>query len=138
VSLDDIAALWTQNKSLSEIGAELGISRGVVIGKIDRARKAGDDRFSRQPKVRQIKEPGLSVGNRHPAPIAAPPSPPLPLVRLRPGLCKWPTNAPPPGHANEMLFCGEPVARLGANYCGRHAEMAVRVSPSRPVQLRAS
>jgi hypothetical protein len=67
VSLDhQLAKLWTAGQMLSEIERSTGISRGVAIGHIYRARKAGDPRFqprpprSPPPKVRKLK-PALPV-----------------------------------------------------------------------------
>jgi hypothetical protein len=51
-----------------------------------------------------------------------------PLAALRPGQCHYPINDPERG--GEFLFCAEPIAKSGANYCSRHAEIAVRVSSS--------
>jgi DNA-binding MarR family transcriptional regulator len=54
VTLDDIAELWRQPElSLSAIGDRLGLSRGQVVGKIDRARKACDPRFQPRPAATQ-------------------------------------------------------------------------------------
>jgi hypothetical protein len=50
------------------------------------------------------------------------------LVALKPGQCHYPINDPERG--GEFLFCGEPIAKSGANYCSRHTEIAVRVSTS--------
>ena len=47
MSLDAIAELWRQPElSLSTIGNRLGLSRGQVVGKIDRARKGAIRAFS--------------------------------------------------------------------------------------------
>jgi hypothetical protein len=40
----------------------------------------------------------------------------------------YPLNDPERG--GEFLFCAEPIAKSGANYCSRHTEIAVRVSGS--------
>ena len=128
--------------------SSLAKAAASIAGQIDRLRKAGDARFAPRPaaprKVRVIKPPGESVGNRH-RQVAAEPAPrPATLADLRPGRCRFPVSDPPPGHGVEMLFCSEAVARPGANYCSRHAELArSRVSssassfsPRAPGQLR--
>jgi DNA-binding CsgD family transcriptional regulator len=46
---DQLAKLWAAGQTLSEIERSTGISRGVAIGHIYRARKAGDPHF--QPRV---------------------------------------------------------------------------------------
>ena len=51
VSLDDLARLWAAGATLAEIEQSTGVSRGVAIGRIHRARKAGDPRF--EPRARK-------------------------------------------------------------------------------------
>ena len=121
--------------TLSQIEQATGVSRGVAIGRIHRLRKAGDARFQPRPpkpKVRRVVKPRNEVvGNSRPLPPASEPSGPRLLVDLAAGRCKFPVSDPPPGRGVEMLFCAEPVAQPGANYCGRHAEIVrVRVSSS--------
>ena len=132
MSLDIIAQLWATGASLTDIGVRLGESRSVIAGRIARARARGDARFAPRPaaprKVRVIKPPGESVGNRH-RQVAAEPAPrPATLADLRPGRCRFPVSDPPPGHGVEMLFCAAPVAQLGANYCELQEAVARRVS----------
>jgi hypothetical protein len=47
-----------------------------------------------------------------------------PLVALKPGQCHYPLNDPERG--GEFFFCAEPIAKSGANYCNRHAKVALR------------
>ena len=140
---DQLAELWAAGASLTDIGVKLGEFRSGIAGRIARARARGDSRFAPRPvaprKVRVIKPPGESVGNRH-RQVAAEPAPrPVTLVELRPGRCKFPVSDPPLGHGSGMLFCAAPVTQLSANYCSRHAEIATRVSssPSLPFSPRA-
>src|SRR3984957_14397 len=84
MSLDDqLAQLWAAGATLSQIERSAGVSRGVAIGRIHRARKAGDVRFQpRSPnpkapvKARRLKPFGETIGNRVPPP--PPPKPPEP------------------------------------------------------------
>jgi hypothetical protein len=55
--IDSISRLYSQGQSLSAIGSTLGISRGKVAGAIDRARKAGDQRFPLRPLQPRPKPP---------------------------------------------------------------------------------
>ena len=92
------------------------------------------------PKVRVLKPAGAEVGNRRRVPATPEPPKPRLLIELRPNTCKFPVSDPPPGRGGEMLFCSEPVARPGANYCGRHTEIArarVNSSASSRFVLRA-
>ena len=50
MSLDDqLAELWAAGETLTQIGRQVGASRGAVAGRLSRARKAGDSRFSARP-----------------------------------------------------------------------------------------
>ena len=129
--LDALADLWVQNKPMSEIGAELSMTRSKVAGLINRARKT-DSRFGPPPprvmpasKTRRVKPTGETIGNSRPLP--PPPAPPRPrlLIDLGARDCKWPVGAAPDGR---HLMCGLPQA-AGRPYCPRHCE---RVSPSQP------
>src|SRR4029077_2304827 len=102
----------------------LGVSRSIVAGRIDRARKAGDPRFAPRPprpraeppKVRIIKPAGEAVGNvrtLYPAPELS--SRPRLLINLKSTDCRWPTGAAADGR---HLFCGQPQAP-GRPYCER-------------------
>jgi hypothetical protein len=138
MTLDDqLAELWAGGATLSQIEQAIGISRGVAIGRIHRLRRAGDTRFAPRPpkpKVRRIVKPRDEVvGNSRPLSPAPEPSGPRLLVDLAVGRCKFPVTDPPPGRGVEMLFCAEPVAQPGENYCGRHANIAnVRFNSSAP------
>jgi hypothetical protein len=125
---DQLAELWAAGATLSDIGLKLGGSRSVVAGRIARARARGDLRFAlrpttpkreRGPKLRIVKPVGpAAFVERKGKPRAA----------LKPGQCHYPLNDPERG--GEFLFCAEPIAKPGANYCSRHNEIAVRVSAS--------
>jgi hypothetical protein len=55
MSLDDqLAELWPAGASFTDMGRRLGVSRSIVAGRIDRARKAGDPRFGPRPKPEPI------------------------------------------------------------------------------------
>jgi hypothetical protein len=131
MSLDAIAELWRQPElSLSTIGDQLGLSRSVIAGMINRARRAGDDRFPARPKpiVAPIVAP-------EPAAVASPLSVrPVPFAQLRFGRCRWPVNSPERGGV--FLCCSAPVAKLRGNYCEAHARLSVSASLRAPGQRR--
>jgi hypothetical protein len=111
MSADELASLWSENKSLSEICELLGVSRGVVAGKVDRARKAGDERF--QPR---LTEPRSVIAEPAPAPAPKPVAPTPVEKTLRPRLlidlgwsdCRWPVAEAPDGR---HLFLGQSPGR---------------------------
>jgi hypothetical protein len=143
VSLNDqLAKRWAAGETLSEIERSTGIRRGVAIGHIYRARKAGDPRFQPRPprspplKVRKLKPADEVVGNRKPSPPPVPPrSPPEPrlLIDLDWRDCRWPVGQAPDGR---HLMCGMPQVHRGP-YCQRHHDAVARVSVSPPSSLRA-
>ena len=75
--LDRLARRWAQGLTLGQIGEELGLTRGAVVGVIARAREHADDRFRPRPtaprpkppvKARRLKPVDEVVGNRMPPP----------------------------------------------------------------------
>jgi len=86
LSLDLIAQLWAAGASFTDMGLKLGVSRSIVAGRIDRARKAGDPRFTPRPKP----EPIVVA-----EPVATPPPAPKNLLLIDTPLngCRWPTGA---------------------------------------------
>ena len=55
MSLDDLAQLWAGGATLAQIERATGLTKGVAIGRIHRARKAGDPRF--RPRPARLKAP---------------------------------------------------------------------------------
>jgi hypothetical protein len=133
--LDRLARLWAAGATLAQIERSTGMSRGVAIGRIHRARKAGDPRFrprlkapKPKPKVRRLKPPGEEVGNRHrvPAPAPPPPEPPRPQLLVDLELRRWPVGERDGKHT----FCGRPAIDRSP-YCAAHCH-AVRGESTRP------
>src|ERR1700722_3929593 len=123
--LDDLAQLWAAQESLSmsEIGDRLGISRSVIAGMIDRARRAGDPRFPARP--RPVVAPIAPSVASEPTVVAPLPQPKnLLLVDMPWNGCRWPTGVALDGR---HLFCGLPQAQRGP-YCQRHHDAVSRVS----------
>ena len=120
MSLDAIAELWLQNKPMSEIGDELGMTRSRVAGLINRARKT-DPRFASRPrppkvtplpKVRKVKSVDEAADNV----LQLPPRPRL-LIDLGPRDCRWAVGEAADGR---HLMCGRPQVS-GRPYCATHA-----------------
>jgi hypothetical protein len=124
---DTLAKGWAKGLSARQIGEKLGLSRGAVIGLVNRARTHGDDRFRSRPiapkpppKVRKLK-PVDEVGNRKPPPPPPPrlePPKPRVLVDLDWRDCRWPVGAAADGR---HLMCGMPQVP-GRPYCKRHCD----------------
>ena len=122
---DQLGELWAAGATLSQIEQATGVSRGVAIGRIHRARKGGDPRFQPsppKPATRKLRPVGEEVGNRRRVPLPIPPKPRL-LIDLGPRDCKWPLSERDGRH----LFCGQPQA-LGRPYCERHCGAVVTAS----------
>jgi hypothetical protein len=126
MSLDAIAERWAENRSLSEIGEALNTTRGVVVGAIWRARRAGDPRFI-APRAPKPAPPVVQQPLDRRALVVATPRAPVTFERLKPGMCRFPVNDPPPH--GQFLFCSAPA--LNGRYCPDH-EARTRVT------LRAS
>jgi hypothetical protein len=47
---DQLAELWAAGATFTDMGLKLGVSRSIVAGRIDRARKSGDPRFAPRPR----------------------------------------------------------------------------------------
>lgn len=158
--LDQVAVLWRDGLSQSRIAEALGFTdRGTVSGAIDRARKAGDNRFPPRPRLPgQTRELRLERDRERKArkraglpPAANPaskirvvkpageevgnrrrvsPSPkPVGLEQLEPGQCRYPVNDPAPH--GEFLFCSAPA--LNGRYCLEH-EAQTRVASRAPLR----
>ena len=117
--IEVIAKLWAEGRSLSAIADELRFSRGVLAGRIHRARKGGDPRFPSRPaplKKAVVARP-RSRG-KHPTVTPPPPGcePPMGrklVVDLPADGCRYPSREADDGR---HLFCGRPRAR-GRPYC---------------------
>jgi GcrA cell cycle regulator len=115
---DWVAKRLRDGATAAEIGAELGISRNAVVGRVGRNPELGKIGFSHHP-----------VAERWPPAFVPlfPPSPPEPhdhaprklLLELNWRDCKYPVRHDPEllGH---YLFCAAPVHAPGENYCGHH------------------
>ena len=129
MSLDDgLAQLWAAGATFTDMALKLGVSRSIVAGRIDRARKGGDPRFGPRPKP----EPIVVA---KPVPTKSAPKNLL-LVDAPLNGCRWPTGAAPDGR---HLFCGHPQA-LGRPYCPAHcravSSSALSFSPRAPSPSR--
>ena len=126
---DQLAELWAAGATLSDIGLKLGGSRSLVAGRIARARARGDLRFAlRPPRPKRERGPSKLLIVKPVGPAAFVERKGKPLAALKPGQCHYPLNDPERG--SEFLFCADPIAKSGANYCSRHTEIAVRASAS--------
>jgi hypothetical protein len=116
---DELARRWSSGASLSDLAQAMATTRGVVAGRIHRLRRS-DDRFGPRPpkpkpaaKIRKVKP---IVEARPPAPLR----PSVPFAALRHGQCRFVVNDA--ARSVGFLFCAEPVATRGGNYCRQHAE----------------
>lgn len=114
-----LTRMWDEGLSASQIGAELGVSRCAVLGKIDRLGL---------PKRR---EQSHLVPKLAPQPLLAPIIADIDIPQaqrvasvldLTHEHCRWPVGDP--GTPN-FFFCGaRPIE--GLSYCGAHCRVAYR------------
>lgn len=140
-----LRAWWAEGKSSGQIATELKLTRGAVIGKLNRLGLIGMKRPQKQrpprpdrPTPRKKREETLKMAEPEAPDSTAeveflPFVPPQPvksedktIVDLGSRDCRWPLGAPmdPP-----LYFCGEPTL-LGKPYCGRHCAAAFTISTS--------
>jgi GcrA cell cycle regulator len=126
-------------KSASEIGRELGTTKGAILGKLHRLALSGQPRSPPPAKppapMRAPSEPAVvrSASRRRPprkprAPVA-PVTPPRP--RVAPAECCWPIGLP---GKRDFHFCEAPTLP-GRPYCAEHTRIAY--VPLRSAQLSA-
>jgi GcrA cell cycle regulator len=126
--------------SCSQIGAEIGVSRNAVIGKLSRLNlardKAGNRPLVRKSAAKRPREPSVPrprlqlLRALHAAPLPAADSEPIhnghccSLFELSDDRCRWPISTP---GADDFCFCGNPPVE-GLPYCAGHSRLAYRVS----------
>lgn len=116
--------LWADGESASYIAARLGgVSRSAVIGKLHRMGLANNRLNPHRTHVSKLRAPraaptradetagGVSLS----PPVVAPPSDPVPLEALEPGMCRYPFGDHAP-----FTFCGAPVCDAISSYCEKH------------------
>lgn len=122
--IDQIKIMLLASKSVREIAAELGVTRGVISGLIHRN---GLAQF-RVPKPKPEKKPTplrMIKPKRKPAPIKVEPieissGERLGVLHLSNKTCRWPHGHP--GDA-DFHFCGL-TPKHGSPYCDVHHERA--------------
>jgi GcrA cell cycle regulator len=131
-----LTRLWSEGASAGTIGAEFGVTRNVVIGKVHRL--GLPELFTKAPVSRRkpvrLKR-FVNHGNRFdPTDDVQPSVPPMPngsdiptaqrctLLQLTSGVCKWPFGEP---QSPDFFFCGGDAVE-GKPYCAGHCRVAYR------------
>ena len=127
---EKIIALWEKGVSGPEIAESLGITRGSLMGRIFRLRKAGvtikRDAPPSPPKVKETHEPEAKVNNkpkvyrmkRVPFPPKLRRGSSLTIMELKTTSCRYIVGVcGEEGH----LYCGKEQVR--GPYCKAHAEL---------------
>lgn len=144
VDRQQVAAWLLAGKSMGRIARLMGVTRGVVIGRVHRDRDLHQCvgqiivekavKRDKKPKTRSVPVvPPLKPHAKHAEPFdcVEVKAPPLtikvelkakPLTELRRGECRWPVAEADVigGH----LFCAQPAARYEGPYCDRHQRVA--------------
>lgn len=126
-----IIALWESGLTALQIGAQLGLTRNAVIGRIDRMRMQGVviERIAEPKAAIAIEEKQKKFG---PRPKSAPlktrpyvnwftktrPDAGLLLMSLKVDSCRY---VMPSKHEGQHIYCGDPITR--GPYCTDHAAL---------------
>ncbi len=138
------------NWSGRRIGAEMGVTRNIVLGKLNRMGLSCTSARPPRQRVMRLRPPrpkrpsrpkatlaGLNVYRRWIPPVqatrTAPQAPPEPLPETRvtiwdigPHSCRWPLFAGDES-ADDKFYCGG-VSLAGAPYCAHHCRQAYHAS----------
>lgn len=123
---------WGVDKSASEIGDMIGVSRSAVIGKAcrlglsmpDKARRENMARAQvRRHGKRQLTSRKIAREKKHPRPrprlVASATDGGIPLVNAGERMCRFPIG----GAGKDLAVCGSPVLEIGdwrSPYCVPH------------------
>jgi GcrA cell cycle regulator len=146
--VEQLRSLVVTGLSCSQIGAQIGVSRNAVIGKIHRlglspGRPSGGAARTCPPRARHPRaatsqrrllrltwSDGASVAEEATAAGAVACAQPCSLLDLEHGKCRWPVGEPAGGAAADFTFCGNATTE-GFSYCAGHARMAYRMPARR-------
>lgn len=140
--VEEAERLWKEGLSASQIAKKMGAaSRNVIIGMAYRRGWTGREVPSKPARTVRLKKPhappkpkltliGPTVflrGEEHPPRVASRAMswsplegvPPIPLVEVKTGLCRWPVDLQPGEHFACGAACGEET------YCDAHHDLAV-------------
>lgn len=137
--------LWTEGKSATQIGLQIGKSRNAIIGKLMRngLQRGLKDGVPRVPGIRYHKKRIAKLVHDKRKPWAADVGAeatelpaeqadnPMTLMQLHDHHCRWPCA----GAGIETIFCGGQVIGGQYSYCARHCRMAY--APDRPRRAAA-
>lgn len=134
-----LISLWDAGESITSIGAQLGVSRCAVSGRMSRLRQAGVNLPARKivPKVarrpRRPRKPPVTVAK--PKPMKPAPLPPIPpvtsdspsILSIGSHQCRFPMWDHSEPSTHESPLCGAPAH--GKPYCPAHMKRAYRKVP---------
>ncbi len=106
--LEQLKSLWAKGLSISQIGAEIGVSRNAVVGKVHRMGLPK----RQSPIMRSEKAPAVRP--------AAKTASPMTFEEWDRSKCCWPIGDP---KNDDFRFCGS-RAEEGRPYCTEHCIVA--------------
>jgi hypothetical protein len=132
--------LWDDSNTARQISKAMGRSRAAVCGMARRLKLSSRQPHQFRPKVKPAppRAPIHSKLSNKPETVAVVPSqglqrgaaweamagaPPVSLLNLEPGMCKWPI-----GDEKPFMFCGHPA--VAGAYCQHHHDWSVGIGSS--------
>ena len=115
--------MWAAGESAAVIGAELGVTRNSIIGKVNRLRLASHKATPRKPKEPSRPRKSPTVAKAIEQPVHVPQCEPVSFMELGDHSCHYPVTDDHP-----FMFCG--ADNHGEHsYCGYHYAICYTPTP---------
>lgn len=116
--LDRLQEMWTKEGSTStQIGKELGRTRGSVLGKIHRLNIANKSPNHKTRPISKVSKSDKIIFSSDFSDKDI--KKPISMMELKESSCRWPVDV-----GSDVMYCGKTKERGG--YCKSHGDMAYR------------